>query len=360
MSQATSNEQLWQPSTFLERGVAVPFTTPILMGARARPAARFVELIVPHPAGVRGVYIMAWSELTNFCPATLHDLCLAERIAGLAAVTPRDIRAAARAVAAEGAAGRSARQAAHDVDAAERTERLMTNIALLQMLVAQTGGGTGPPAELDRRAKAAILRIVPSIGRTAEQITADIEQLAWLYAGIGVKPTADRARCTKLLDSLARLRIAIGPLITAEGSRAGLAASLVASAADVTTSLARTLLADTRAKAEDLPALLAAYAADPHATAAALVRVEWLLDGWEQIAALWQLADAGDQRATISEMAFMVPGIPKQVSDWMGTSVDESDRQRQRKLVHRFEDWRSGGLVYELIARNELIRAIAA
>jgi len=360
MSYAAPQDQQWQPVTFLERGVAVPFTTPILMGARARPAARFVELIVPHPAGLRGVYIMAWSELANFCPATLHDLCLSERIAGLAAVTPRDIRAAARAVAAEGAAGRHARQAARSVDEAERTERLMTEVVLLQMLVAQSGGGVCVPAELDRRAKSAILRLAPELRRTPEQITRDIEQLGWLFAGIGLPATADRARCTRLLDAMARMRIGISPLITAEGSRAGLAASLVASAADVTSTLARKMLTDTQARAADLPTVLAAYAADSAGTAATLTRVEWLLDGWEQITALWQLGDPEEQRATISEMACMVPVIPKQADDWLGINVDETERQRLRRLVGRFEDWRSGGLVYELIARNELVRAIAA
>ncbi len=36
------------PTTFLERGVAVPFTTPLLAGSRTRPGERNqLELIVP-------------------------------------------------------------------------------------------------------------------------------------------------------------------------------------------------------------------------------------------------------------------------------------------------------------------------
>ncbi|MBU6498939.1 MAG: hypothetical protein KGQ40_10460, partial [Rhodospirillales bacterium] len=52
------------PSTFLERGVAVPFTTPQLAGARARPGTRVpLELVVPNPSGGRGHYILPWDGL---------------------------------------------------------------------------------------------------------------------------------------------------------------------------------------------------------------------------------------------------------------------------------------------------------
>src|ERR1700712_5461419 len=53
----------YHPTTFLERGVAVPFTTPMLAGTRARPAEKQgLELVIPNPSGGRGVYIMAWDR----------------------------------------------------------------------------------------------------------------------------------------------------------------------------------------------------------------------------------------------------------------------------------------------------------
>ena len=104
----TRGDQLWQSVTFAERGVAVPFTTPVLSGTRARQAAGGVELVVPHPAGVRGVYVLRWAELGNFCAATLHDQALAEGVGRLASVTPGSVRAVARAVAQDGAAGAAA------------------------------------------------------------------------------------------------------------------------------------------------------------------------------------------------------------------------------------------------------------
>jgi hypothetical protein len=59
-------------------------------------------------------------------------------------------------------------------------------------------------------------------------------------------------------------------------------------------------------------------------------------------------------------MALMVPVIPREASEWLGLSIDEGERQRLRKVVLSYEDWRTGSLVFELIGRNELIRALAA
>ena len=354
------HNELWQPTTFLERGVAVPFTTPLLAGARARPGEAGIDLIVPHPAGVRGVYIMAWSALPDFCTATLHDLMLSERISALKAVTPSDIRAAARAIAGEGAAGRGAREAARAAMNAERHEVLLTNILLLQLLVEQVHGSSATPAELDRRAKAAILALVPKLQRPAPAITNDIEQLSSLFTGLGAGPTRDRARCARLADTIQTMMAEVRPLADRYPGPTGLAASLVLGAAEVTLSLARRTLSEARVQLDDLPALLASWAADNMRVTSMLTRTDWLLDGWEHICLIWKLADDANCRAAISEMALMVPVIPKEASEWLGLAIDEGDRQRLRKTVFSFEDWRSGGLVYELIGRNELIRALAA
>ena len=354
------HSELWQPTTFLERGVAVPFTTPVLAGARARPGAAGIDLIVPHPAGVRGVYIMAWSALPDFCAATLHDLMLSERISALKAVTPSDIRAAARAIAGEGAAGRGAREAARAAIDADRHDVLLTNILLLQLLVEQVHGSSAPPAELDRRAKAAILALVPKLQRPAATITNDVELLSSLFTGLGVGPSRDRARCARLADAIQTMTAEVRPLADRYPGPTGLAASLVIGAAEVTLALARRTLVEARAQLDDFPALLASWAADSSRVASTLARPEWLLDGWEHICLIWKLADDARSRAAISEMALMVPVIPKEASEWLGLSIDETERQRLRKMVFSFEDWRSGSLVYDLIGRNELIRTLAA
>src|ERR1700712_2978629 len=92
----------YHPVTFLERGVAVPFTTPLLAGTRGRPADKGgLELVIPNPSGGRGVYIMGWTSITALCSPTLHDRLLNDRIATLKHVTPATIRRIARELSAE-------------------------------------------------------------------------------------------------------------------------------------------------------------------------------------------------------------------------------------------------------------------
>ena len=81
------------PTTFLERGVAVPFTTPQLNGARARPGERNpLELVVQNPSGGRGVYILSWDHISSLYTLTLNDRRLIEAVVKLRGVTPDTIR----------------------------------------------------------------------------------------------------------------------------------------------------------------------------------------------------------------------------------------------------------------------------
>ena len=74
----------YQPATFLDRGVTVPFTTPFLLGARIRPTETRsgLELVISNPAGGRGFYIVPWAAMPEVCSPTLHDRRLWQRLEG--------------------------------------------------------------------------------------------------------------------------------------------------------------------------------------------------------------------------------------------------------------------------------------
>src|SRR5215472_10209040 len=94
------------PATFRERGVAVPFTTPLLTGARVRRAEQGgTELLMLNPAGAPGVYILPSTGLGTLCRPSVHDTRLNQRISTLPTITPASVRDAAREVAASGLAG---------------------------------------------------------------------------------------------------------------------------------------------------------------------------------------------------------------------------------------------------------------
>ena len=99
----------------------LPFTTPFLLGGRMRRAERGgAELVLAHPAGAEGVYILPWSAMPSLCAPTLHDRALWERAASAALpeLSPAAARRAARAVAESGHAGRDAARAAVAAEAA--------------------------------------------------------------------------------------------------------------------------------------------------------------------------------------------------------------------------------------------------
>ena len=139
----------------------------------------------------------------------------------------------------------------------------------------------------------------------------------------------------------------------------GYFAEMVAAVADLTIACARRTLTDAHALVGDMPALLRNWAAAPDPLRAAIARPEWLLDGWEQICLLWRDATRdGGQRGALSEMTLLVPVLPREASDWVGTVIDTDLTMRFRKLVRQNEDWRSG-MIVERVARYEALRALA-
>ena len=85
------SKSFWAPPSFAERGASVPFTTPIIVGARVRGRGESLELVVPNPSGAKGNYILQWKNLPDVFTLTVHDRVL-HRAVGL-----RDLRARARA-----------------------------------------------------------------------------------------------------------------------------------------------------------------------------------------------------------------------------------------------------------------------
>ena len=159
------------PRTFLEWGVAVPFTTPLLGSGRVRPGRRGrPEMILPNPSGGRGLYVFDLAAAPEVASLTLHDRLLLERLLALPAVTPSEIRKAAHAVAIEGAAGRKAARVAVEAAAADQTMGLLTRFHLVTHLLEEAGleridwrGFTGDDRELRAMIKGHLAQVAPKL-----------------------------------------------------------------------------------------------------------------------------------------------------------------------------------------------------
>ncbi|WP_158924199.1 hypothetical protein [Acidisphaera sp. S103] len=360
----------YHPMTFQERGVAVPFTTPLLGGTRARPTDKQrVELVIPNPAGGRGVYIMPWAGIAAWCQPTLHDSVFNDRIASLKNVTPAAIRRVALQLSAEGLAGEEAMEAACQAVNLEKGDRLVTNYQLLMTLVEQVGGrfaaqsttnGSGKP-DLMTQARLTVEWISPRLGRTASWTATALEALSDVLTNIGVGPSGATGRLPRLLAMLRNLRTAMAEWsATRQNDDQVEYVSMACTVADLTLSLAQATLAQAQALTGDMVRLLRNWGTDPGSISQLATRPEWLLDGWEQICLIWNHArdDAG-RRAALVEIIGLIPILPKEASEWSEIKCDMDRAIRFRRLVSLNEDWRTGSIVFELIARNEHLRAIA-
>ncbi|HEY1411787.1 MAG TPA: hypothetical protein VGF36_06580 [Rhodopila sp.] len=358
----------YHPATFLERGVAVPFTTPLLAGTRARPAEkRGLELVIPNPSGGRGVYILAWSSITALCSPTLHDRQLNERIATLTHVTPSVIRQIGRELAAEGLAGEEAMDAAGKSTKQDKGDRLVANYLLLLALMAQVNetpakegiGSPLDPEEMQRRARISVSKIAPRLGRSTNWIASALESISDTLAGVGIDVTSTSSRLSRLVDLLSRCTREIADWSSTQQSDDQAAyAEMICAVADFTLALAETTLLQARGLTADVVGLLRTWANDPEPVVRIAGRSEWLLDGWEQICLLWRFAkDDAERRAALVEIAQLIPVLPREVREWTDLFLEADISLRLRRMIPLNEDWRTGATVFDLIARNERLRA---
>ncbi len=362
------------PATFLERGVAVPFTTPLLGGTRARPAAKNgIELVVPNPSGGRGAYILPWSGIASLCRPTLHDTVLNTRLAESRGVTPLTIRRVARALAAEGLAGEDAMEAAGRASDLDQDARRATNIALLMALTrqAESAAAASQPDDLghlnERAAAWAALNqkaaawAAGKLDQPVPWVGAALEALADALVAVGVGPGHSAARIPLLM---ARLRTVAAQTETWSGTATQddhvAYARMIAAVAAHTITLADPLIREARAVADNMIGLLRVWSLDAEAAVRRIARPEWLLDGWERICLIWEAAgDDAARRAAMVEIAVLLPVMPREASDWSGGARPDDPSQGPRRHVGLNEDWRSGAAVLDLIARNEHFRAAA-
>ena len=327
--------QGWQPLTFHDRGVVVPFTTPALTAARLRVAERGgFELVLPEVAGPGSVGILARERVGTLCSPTLFDRRLGARLTALARLTPAAVRQAVCAEAAEGLAGPEAQEAALAARDAAAAEIEQAQTDLLVQWRAGAEGAAPPPA-----------------------VASALADLAALLGPVGVGVGAATARLGRSLALVAALPDQMPERLRAgQGAGAAEVAAIVGAAAQVSTA-ATAALAAARALAKDAASLLRRWTSAPGEIADAIGRAEWLLDGWPW---LCRLAAGADERigrtALLAELAALMPPLPREAA----ASVPAPPRPELAPSVRdllRGADWRSGVTPQDLIARNERLLA---
>jgi hypothetical protein len=363
MTDASEIEQLLQryatgryrPATFLERGVALPLTTPQLLGARVRPAPRRgLELVVPHPAGGDGVYILPWSAIGDFCAPSLHDRILWDRVAALTLLSPGTVRDAARRVAAEGYAGRAAARAAAQAADCRLASAAQVQFELLLMVIRQGEPPNNPlpPAARDNPANIQ-LRVRGALKRHANRVNPVralevVEEVAGAFSQFGFRPEAESAPLIRLTRDLRGMADAITLWAGLQPPEDRQSAQLIVAATDMTLRAAERSIAEARSLVTDVWEMMHRWDAEADRVRALAIRPEWVLDGWDRMLALWLSAGAAGQLEALADMALLVPVTPAEARDGLGFDAEgDSERQRNglrtwRRTVLARQDWLTG------------------
>lgn len=364
----------YRPVTFLQRGVAMPFTTPHLLGGRIRPGEFGVpELVLANPAGDEGVYIMPWSALPDLCILTLHDRALWSRTTDLLQMAPRTVREMARKVAAEGFAGREAAAAATAATARDLEAETLVNYHLLLELARQgdASGATGLAAEaacagdLESRARAALATLDPTNALTLAAASAALGEVAEAYAHCGLRRNPTAAPVPALIAEIGALMQELSAWAACHPGPERSCVRLIGQGAELTLRCCRQAMADAHAPLSDVGDLLRHWPERRDPILTLVARPEWLLDGWGLICGLWRGATPVRRRNALLDMASLVPVIPSEVNEWLGfDAATDMDGHRGglrcwRRTVQSNEDWMTGRML-DLITRNEALRCYGA
>ncbi|MCA3340579.1 MAG: hypothetical protein INF90_18850 [Roseomonas sp.] len=357
------NPKLFEPATFVERGVNLPFTTPILLGARARPQedGSGLEVIIANPSGADGVYILPWASIPQICTPTLHDRRLWQLLRDQTSLTPRSVQDAAETVALEGLAGRGPADAVQEARIAREARRKRINFGLLLNLIKRTEApsASAPPPELDEprklmmRSQQAVARCAAQLRTTTETVAAALEELSHAFNGFGLPQDNQPAPARHLLAELSRtMQSVVGWREEFSDSTTSPVTTLILQSLELTLNCAVPAVEEFDILISDTMAALEAWQRDDEDVSQRLTRIDWLLDGWDTIIGIWDTSPIQEKANAIMEMAMLAPILPKEVSDWNGLDASGMRQRQSARIVQQFEDWRSGRLV-DMIARNE-------
>jgi hypothetical protein len=351
-------------ATFRTRGVAVPVTTPQLMGTRVRESDRCgIEFIVPNASDAGSIYVVQAGGIRAICQPTVHDALLIHRLSRLDAVTPPTVRHTAVQIAREGYAGRAAAEAAEARIATDHAQQRRMYQRLLARLIEAVAPGTLPgnpdAAILEQHADAALGRIAPLLGCPPTRLAAGLHALATAFAPTGFARHDEGARIPQLVWRIRDTCAALTDWIEQDanhdvgglGQTVAVPMRLAWEAGDMAAGHVHAILRNPLD-------LLRHWIADASDILAFAARADWLLDGWDQACLLWLLAETDSaRRIALLELPRLVPVLPQEAANWLDLPIPAEATEQACWVVSREEGWRSGAAAHAMIERNENMRA---
>ena len=315
-------EKFW-PLTFIERGVLVPFTTPLLAAGRIRGKdLKTAEILMPGLAGGRGTYVIPWKSVPEMFKLTVHDRALHEAICEAPDFSPREIRMAALRVAQLGLAGRAASGSARALlqreDSLERVARFFLTLRIVERMATEpltlAELGTTPG---QKKAGRILAGIAGSLGWTYDDLHERIDIWSKTVSQVGLSEMPAEAMARKLINRLKPLgdQFLEWRKGETEDQIDGAAdAQLASDISRETWRLATEYATDIDVTVKQPAESLRNWTVTLRATERAVHKLLWILDGWEQVVKLWDQAShrpREEQRSMLRDVVRHLPVVPR-------------------------------------------------
>jgi hypothetical protein len=367
------------PSTFEERGTAVPFTTPLLTQARVRRNDRGkLELSMPRFAETSGAFVVPWESVPTTVGLNEHDRALHAAVAAGDLADPHAIRLAALRIASQGLAGPEVARLAALALRTDEEYRVFTNALLIAQVVMPdpTDHSTEAvqalvqginTADGQKRTRAALLELARELGIGLRELHNLLSQLSDAAAPVGLRLSPRRGRLRSLTRRIAEFRNSAAEIAGAEDmADAADCAQSCMEVADLTHRIAVARLAEFDALLSNPRGLLTRWEAARPAVRRLVERLAWLLDGWDFIAEWWFAAlmqPKGSERISALHATFsLLPMVPREELKRAGFLQEEVAiiSIRGRGWVRGMEDWRTGQQVEPAVRRILAANTLAA
>jgi hypothetical protein len=340
--------------SFASLGASVPFTSHRLLGARIRQAAdgRGLELILVNPAQTKGSYVTSWRAMPDVGAPTLFDLRLWEVLSTLKEIHPTAIRREALMVGSEGMAGRLVASAAKKA----RAEEQRNELSLLLQFSAQLAGAS--PARLTQQTPyhpddSAKVEAQKTLDKLDPTLLTSLRALAETLSSLAPADPTEVAPLIRLKQEIAAMLSGFRACLD-QGEKDGEnpAFRFLIGATDTVLHYAELACLEIEAHLGDMIDLLARPRINATKVLERARRLEWLLDGWGVLVALWHRTPTDIRHTVAWDLALLLPPLPREVHGWFNPDQSRTAPARLTRVISQGSDWRSGRNL-EITARNE-------
>jgi hypothetical protein len=355
------------PSTFEDRGIALSFTTPQLAYCRVRKDYRSrLEVTLPNIGSSRGNYVIPWSGLAEAMSLTVYDRALQEEVERMKALSPSDIRVAELIVAREGLAGPEAAESAAKSLADDEEQVTLTNLMFMAKVIMASNGMTPEmvagiaSGKSDQMVRTAAYQAAQAIGVKPTQLDHQLGRLARIVGPLGIEGAPEAGRLRRLVNDLEGFRDSLEPWAEEHPHGEVEVAGFCAEVSGLTLERANIAIGQFDAHVRDPLNVLQRWDEEIEKLQSLVTRLSWLLDGWELLIRIWDAAAnlrRENQDSALLTIFRALPLLPKSEYDEFDGKRASTLRVSTKRSVRMYEDWNTGELDYDLVARIEAAKA---